>query len=471
MVLRVTRQDIEVASTGDGELRATRQFVEVLTQSGAPQVFNRTVDHSLIFSQGSSVSINIQTAQSLDFAQETTVIIGLQTAQNFEFSQTLAYTGSISYTVAQGLEFSQTADSSITDHTIAQGLEFSQALTFNQGFAVSATSAFSFSHSLVVMPYCAELIQGFIFTDNCSNPSSIDVGVTQAFSFTQQADCNFVTFVQELMFTHIAGGGLIIPGGIEVDAIPSNLVFTDNVARTWIKATATSHSTSNSLVFTHWAGFPKEQILQQTFVFTDVMDDDFIRLVKHWIVWSQSYAEYNSIRFPIASDNLVFQHAFITDGVGSLCIYDPVLGYSSDPNAPTPPSSTAPTLVRQNHVRLYWPTVIPTKAVQIRAPMLGDRDRLQNMRIQRESRGGTLQVFADPTWPKLQILALTFTGLTETEAAAVQQFFLDSLGLEVGFEDWDGRIWHGVIITPDEPFVRSRRDIVDISFEFEGELQ
>jgi hypothetical protein len=87
-------------------------------------------------------------------------------------------------------------------------------------------------------------------------------------------------------------------------------------------------------------------------------------------------------------------------------------------------------------------------------------------------------VFADPTWPKVQILAMQFIGLTETEGRAVQDFFAATLGLEVGFTDWNGRTWHGIVTTPDEFIIRSSRGgtcspggSVDLSFEFDGEIQ
>jgi hypothetical protein len=130
-----------------------------------------------------------------------------------------------------------------------------------------------------------------------------------------------------------------------------------------------------------------------------------------------------------------------------------------------------PTLTPQNFVRLFYPTTSPTLEVNIRVPEFGNRERLNFTRINRESRGGTLQIFADPTWPKSKQLALTFTGLTEAQAQAVQDFFNDTLGLEVGLTDWEGRTWHGVVTTPDADLIRSRRGIVDLSFEFDGELQ
>ena len=56
----------------------------------------------------------------------------------------------------------------------------------------------------------------------------------------------------------------------------------------------------------------------------------------------------------------------------------------------------------------------PTDEVTLRAPDFGNKDRLGFNRVLRETRGGTLVVFADPQWPKTQTLALNFSGLSRT---------------------------------------------------------
>ena len=79
-------------------------------------------------------------------------------------------------------------------------------------------------------------------------------------------------------------------------------------------------------------------------------------------------------------------------------------------------------------------------------------------------------VYADPIWPKIQTLALTFTGLHSNEAQDFLDFFDDYLGLEVGMIDWEQRYWRGVIVTPENPVVEDTFDSFTASFDFEGEL-
>jgi len=111
-----------------------------------------------------------------------------------------------------------------------------------------------------------------------------------------------------------------------------------------------------------------------------------------------------------------------------------------------------------------------TDSVALRAPNFGNKDRLGFNRILRETRGGTLIVFADPMWPKIQTLVLNFSGLSSDQAQQLLTFLDAHLGEEVGVYDWEHRYWTGVITTPTEPVVQDGRDRFSASFEFEGEL-
>ena len=109
-------------------------------------------------------------------------------------------------------------------------------------------------------------------------------------------------------------------------------------------------------------------------------------------------------------------------------------------------------------------------SVGLRAPNLGNKDRLSFNRILRETRGGTLVVFADPIWPKIETLVLSFSGLRNTQAQQLLAFLETHLGEEIGLLDWEGRSWRGVVMTPTNPVVQDARDSYSASLEFEGEL-
>jgi hypothetical protein len=157
---------------------------------------------------------------------------------------------------------------------------------------------------------------------------------------------------------------------------------------------------------------------------------------------------------------------------GVLQRYHPFVGTGELEALAAPPSTlesprpgiTAP-------FQLVYPSSGPvTDSVTLRAPNFGNKDRLGFNRVLRETRGGTLIVFADPMWPKIQTLVLNFSGLTSDQAQALLTFLDAHLGEEVGVYDWEHRYWTGVITTPTDPMVQDGRASFSASFEFEGEL-
>ena len=140
------------------------------------------------------------------------------------------------------------------------------------------------------------------------------------------------------------------------------------------------------------------------------------------------------------------------------------------------PSGVLPPLVGplagvQARFQLLYPaTGTVTDSVTLRAPNLGNKDRLGFNRVLRKTRGGTLIVYADPIWPKTQRLVLNFSSLLRTEAQELLSFFENHLGQEVGLLDWEQRYWRGIIMTPESPVIEDTRGRCSANFEFEGEL-
>ena len=153
-------------------------------------------------------------------------------------------------------------------------------------------------------------------------------------------------------------------------------------------------------------------------------------------------------------------------------LYKPRIGQSL-PGSPTPPPGTlvyAPDTDYPPTTFLY-PAVSPSDTLTLRSPELGNKDRLAFNRISRETRGGTLVVYADPIWPKTQVQVLSFTGLSETQAADLLNFMSSHLGLEIGFVDWENRLWKGVITNPTEAVTQDGQGAMfAASLEFEGAL-
>lgn len=181
------------------------------------------------------------------------------------------------------------------------------------------------------------------------------------------------------------------------------------------------------------------------------------------------------VRSSIAASSVIgLQQAtrYVVSKSSVTCEYSPFIGSTTDPDAPTPPSVDLPAVSELTGVRLlYPPTGTPTDTVVLRSPNFGDIDRLSFDRINRQTRGGTLKIFADPIWPKIETLLLTFSVLTRDEADDLLSFMKTTLGKEIRFIDWENRAWTGVIVNPQDPIVEDRRNSFTASFEFEGVRQ
>jgi hypothetical protein len=184
-------------------------------------------------------------------------------------------------------------------------------------------------------------------------------------------------------------------------------------------------------------------------------------------------ASFNIIRGLSAQDTLVVEDTFFVYVPYELAKreYDPFIGKGTNGNPSPPPALLYPNL-KPGEFLLYYPPLPapPADIVVLRKPEFGNKDRLQFNRISRETRGGTLVVYADPMWPKTQTLVLTFAALKPFQAFNLQRFMETYLGLEIGLTDWEGRQWTGVIINPNDPVVQDSKFSFTGSFEFEGQL-
>lgn len=156
-----------------------------------------------------------------------------------------------------------------------------------------------------------------------------------------------------------------------------------------------------------------------------------------------------------------------------LWVYHPFVGEGPVTN-PNPPDEDleGPIIGITDPFKLVYPAVGPfTDSLVLRAPNFGNRDKLQMNRISRETRGGTLVVYADPMWPKIQTLAVAVSGLTWIQASGLHTFIDNHLGLEIGMLDWEHRFWKGIVTKFDDPIVQDGRGCkYTVSFEFEGEM-
>ncbi len=99
-------------------------------------------------------------------------------------------------------------------------------------------------------------------------------------------------------------------------------------------------------------------------------------------------------------------------------------------------------------------------------PEFGNKESIRPVRIQRETRRGTLEVYAGASWPR----PLTFTvqfEVTRAKSRELMQFFYDNFGAEITVLDWEGFLWSGVVTRIDD--AKEDHGFYLVGFEFEGE--
>ena len=157
------------------------------------------------------------------------------------------------------------------------------------------------------------------------------------------------------------------------------------------------------------------------------------------------------------------------------CDYSPFVGGTDEPGLLSPPRPKLPEpflgipeSVRFRLAAIPFEDGVTDDIIDLRAPNFGNRERLQSTRINRQSAGGTLQVFADPMWPKVHQLVMQFSALKATQARALLDFIERHVGAEIGLVDHERRVWRVVITNPDEAIVQDGREKFSATLEMEA---
>ena len=246
---------------------------------------------------------------------------------------------------------------------------------------------------------------------------------------------NFLTIQQDVQVVNEITGATI-------DSASNNLTITDAADVAW--------SLGNSLTISDTINVTQGRLTKNDLSITDTVT--FTRTINQQLI-----------------DPLILKSTINYKYIESYTHrkYSPFIGTSTDPNAPTPPSRTEPTTVKYNNVQLSYPIESPTHILTLDGPELSNRDLLGYTRINRETRGGTLVIFADPKWPKREQFNLQFIGLSETESQEILDFLRDSLGKQIRLRDWEGNVYVVVTLTPDNPITREGycQNTINLNFE------
>lgn len=181
-----------------------------------------------------------------------------------------------------------------------------------------------------------------------------------------------------------------------------------------VRTDISAHSAESILNFQQTVLFSKSYLLTSTLTLTQSVNSDAI--------FNRS-----------VSNNLVFSQSV---DANILSIVD------------VSPSYIAPTLTPQSYVSLTYPYVSPTKTITLRAPLFNNVEQQEFRRINRRTRGGTLEIHRQTYWPKSERLIMSFNALQESVAKSFLDFLYESNGKEIGLLDHEGRQWKGIILTP-----------------------
>ncbi len=525
--LRTTRQVVEVLGDPAPKFRATRQVVEVVYQVEGTPAENTltmtsvaTVVWSKSFSAENTLALNhgvnyvgphwVSAASQiiLDQSVSSPQVFTVSAESALALTQSTTPGGTRRVSAESVITFNQYADNAVKTRSVSNTLVLSQSATVDKILKAESVLSLSQSVSLGEIRVSAENTLDLVQTGRIEPQpqfASSQIELTQ----TTRTNLRHVSAENTLELSQSAGVSKPIRVSAESELIVTTLVYdpelidfvevqsgldqaasfvstrakdtettylqtTQHVDVVHIKASGVSLSAQNTLTLSQDAHLTLTGDAESQLTLSQVAIGEIGRPIGNTIELTQS-AVVSVIRDIGSSSTLGITQAVSYTLVlaSTRCQYSPFVGSSSDPDAPEPPPTSlqGPMVGIQVPFQLVYPSVgAVTDSVALKTPNLGNRDRLTFHRVQRETRGGTLVIFADPIWPKVETLVLTFSGLLRVEAHELLVFIEAHLGQEIGLIDWEHRYWKGVITTPEEPIIEDRFDSFTVNITFEGEL-
>jgi len=427
MAIRVTQQYVDVFGETSGNLSCGRQYVEVLGEAAAGDIEE---------SASSTISF-VSTATSEPLPQSVAQDLGISDAA--AYAMTIAASASSTMNLTQ--QILKTAEVSVNDNMtltqnvinfnfVADRVTPENTIVFTQ---VAAAGGFKtveqdlgLTQSVDVRGPILQIVNHRIFLTDLARNTCHNLRVTQTLAIVDDARVPLPT-----------------------QHVTDTMNLSDNAYMSFIAQTMNLTQTA--------VGGRSPGVQTQTITFTQVVVPN------------------GTLRRTIAQD-LGIDHAltYFEDSPCNRKNYTPFIGEGSANTPPatltSPQYSTSPGSTSDRFLLYYPARGARSTTVSIRAPQFGNRDRNAYTRVNRETRGGQLIVYADPTWPQVRTMAVTITGLTKTEVDEVQSLFYNHLGQLIGITDWEGYEWEGVVIDPEQPAVQDGKERWTITFQFEGEI-
>jgi hypothetical protein len=409
--------------------------------------------------------VNLTATSTVSFTNTTVDVVKEKprtASSTLVFTQTNARAGSFSATASNAITFVQT--------NVVAGPK-----------PRTAGSTITFAHTAAKNLHVLTAHNNLIFSQKADAGGIKEVTAGNSIAFTQGANpgLHSRTAHNNVTFSQLANQGVTLANAIALTAT-SAVTFTQTNNRFIVFADAIVLTASDVLTFTQHAIFPIVLTASNTVSFNNSASGNAGKSGTSVIEFTQTVVA-NHWRSVTASNTLNLSHGFIFEhirdgipinpGAGTCDVtktYAPLTGGAGNLHPIRP---VAPALNRKTDVIFYTPAPGPvcsaTDSLTLRTPNFGDRDRNQYNRVNRESRGGSLTIFRDPKWPKQRTLVMDFSGIKDSEVDTTIQFLENTLGQEIGFRDWNSRVWTGIIINPDSSVTRTGRDRNDISIEME----
>lgn len=444
MSLFLTKYNVEVGGKyTDGEVRVYRQYMSVLTQGNASaNLLEGSANNTLSFTDSAAVSKWYGLSDTLNLTDNVTYVP--LTLVDDTLGITDSFTAQWVHNVA--------IEDTLNLQQVAQKCVFADATD-----TIEFAELFDYQYILEDRKLVDDTLN---FTQTLTSLSSLDASNQLAFTQNTEARNTTIRADVEQFF-----------GIYDSTSTPYRMWVSDTLGiwdRGRIPITATVNQTLNLTD----RGSMTNPYSELAFVQTVVCGK--AKWVSQNIALTDSVSVTGIFMRPV-SDDLGIGHAF-TWYSDSPCVtkqYSPFEGETTVPDAVAAPedSLVPPQVTGGDRFLLYYPARgTRSSTVVLRAPELDNRDRNAYTRVTRETRGGTVKMYADPTWPKMRTMIVTIIGLLKTEIDSLQTFLYSTLGQEIGITDWEGRQWAGVITNPEEPATQDGKDRWTVILEFDGEV-
>lgn len=367
---------------------------------------------------------------------------------------------SIERTVEQTAIFSGQTSYSPVERTISQTVVFTGTATI--GFTKPVSQTAVFSQSVDVIATGLEVTNDLVMSQTVNDPpTEEDIVQTAVFSQSSINSIKSIGISQTILFWDLV---------VRTEwnrSVSQTVVLSGTADKVLILVGAIPRTTSQTFEIRQnavWIFI--ERTVYHDLILSQSVSIDYIWQTEQEIIFTDAVVDNKVLPIPVTS-NIIFNHAFLADRQASECVYDPIFGGGE--GGTTMPAGIPNRLVRQSNVKLVYPAVLTpsswTYTATLRNPEIGDRTKLQMDRIFRESRGGTLQTYRKDTWPTNESVSVAIR-LTQDQAVNDFMDFIDNtLGAEIGFLDWEGNAWKGVMQGTADPIVRTHNNLIDITFE------